>query len=97
VHKIGSSKIQRFNLRINEQNRPGQSIYCARVSFIHSPAGEQYQWKMRTAFLLFPTGDLLIIYECPTGNKAGVLIFCSIDMNALTGNAQNHAVRSIYY
>jgi hypothetical protein len=30
-----------------------------------------------------------------TGNKAGLLIFCSIDINALTGNAQNHAVRSI--
>jgi hypothetical protein len=30
-----------------------------------------------------------------TGNKAALLISCSIDMNALTGNAQNHAARSI--
>jgi hypothetical protein len=30
-----------------------------------------------------------------TGNKAGLLIFCSIDMNALTGNAENQVVRSI--
>jgi hypothetical protein len=28
-----------------------------------------------------------------TGNKAALLIFHSIDMNALTGNAQNHAIR----
>jgi hypothetical protein len=30
-----------------------------------------------------------------TGNKTGLYIFCSIDMNALTGNAQNHIARSI--
>jgi hypothetical protein len=30
-----------------------------------------------------------------TGNKAVLLSFRSIDMNALTGNAQNHAARSI--
>jgi hypothetical protein len=30
-----------------------------------------------------------------TSNKAVLFIFCSIDMNALTGNAQNHATRSI--
>jgi hypothetical protein len=29
-----------------------------------------------------------------TGNKAALPISCSIDMNALTGNAQNHAARS---
>jgi hypothetical protein len=28
-------------------------------------------------------------------NKAVLLVFLSIDINALTGNAQNHAVRSI--
>jgi hypothetical protein len=29
-----------------------------------------------------------------TGNNAALLISCSIDMNALTGNAQNHAACS---
>jgi hypothetical protein len=32
-----------------------------------------------------------------TGNKAVLLLFRSIEMNALTGNAQNHAARSIVY
>jgi hypothetical protein len=31
------------------------------------------------------------------GNKAVLLIFRSIDINALTGNAQNHVVRSIFF
>jgi hypothetical protein len=31
-----------------------------------------------------------------TGNQALLLIFRSIDMNALTGIAQNHTVRSIH-
>jgi hypothetical protein len=30
-----------------------------------------------------------------TGNNAVLLVFHSIDINALTGNAQNHAARSI--
>jgi hypothetical protein len=29
------------------------------------------------------------------GNSAGLLTLCSMDMNALTGNAQNHPARSI--
>jgi hypothetical protein len=31
-----------------------------------------------------------------TGNKAVLLIFRSIDINALTGNAQNHAAHNIF-
>jgi hypothetical protein len=30
-----------------------------------------------------------------TGNQALLPIFCSIDMNALTGTAQNHTARSM--
>jgi hypothetical protein len=51
---------------------------------------------LRTArFCVFPAwGIISIENECPTGNKTGLSVFSvSIDMNTLTGNAQNYRLK----
>jgi hypothetical protein len=64
------------------------------VLYIPRP-GNPINRKACAAHPLFPAGDSQIRNECPAGNKTDLPVFPSMDINALTGNTQNHAVRSI--